>query len=99
LKRIAANLIGFLQASLRSHADGCDPSRPVGFLEGWYVAPGYRRQGIGRRLLAAAEDWARSIGCIEMASDTQIDNHASQIVHQALGYEVVDRCVHFRKRL
>jgi aminoglycoside 6'-N-acetyltransferase I len=93
------HLIGFLQAGLRSHADGCDPSRPVGFIEGWYVAPDYRRQGIGRRLLAAAEDWARSIGCIEMASDTQIDNHTSKIVHQVLGYDVVDRCVHFRKRL
>src|ERR1700722_13280319 len=92
-------LLGFLQAGLRSHADGCDPSRPVGFIEGWYVGPEYRRQGIGRRLLAAAEDWARSIGCLEMASDTQIDNHVSQIAHQVLGYEVVDRCVHFRKRL
>jgi hypothetical protein len=29
------HLIGFLQASLRSHADGCDPSRPVGFIEGF----------------------------------------------------------------
>jgi aminoglycoside 6'-N-acetyltransferase I len=93
------HLLGFLQASLRSHADGCDPSRPVGFIEGWYVSPEYRRQGVGRRLLAAAEDWARSLGCMEMASDTQIDNHPSQIVHQVLGYEVVDRCVHFRKRL
>ena len=93
------HLIGFLQASLRSHADGCDPSRPVGFIEGWYMAPEHRRQGIGRRLLAAAEDWARSLGCLEIASDTQIDNHLSQIAHQVLGYEVVDRCIHFRKRL
>jgi aminoglycoside 6'-N-acetyltransferase I len=89
------HLIGFLQASLRSHADGCDPSRPVGFIEGWYVAPEYRKQGIGRRLLATAEDWARSLGCLEMASDTQIDNHTSQIVHQVLGYDVVDRCAIF----
>jgi aminoglycoside 6'-N-acetyltransferase I len=93
------HLIGFLQTGLRSHADGCDPSRPVGFIEGWYVAPEYRRQGIGRRLMAAAEDWARSVGCLEMASDTQIDNHVSQIAHQVLGYDVVDRCVHFRKQL
>jgi aminoglycoside 6'-N-acetyltransferase I len=93
------HLIGFVEVSLRSHADGCDPSQPVAFIEGWYVAPEYQRQGIGRRLLAAAEDWARSLGCIEMASDTQIDNHVSQIAHQVLGYDVVDRCVHFRKRL
>jgi aminoglycoside 6'-N-acetyltransferase I len=30
-------LVGFLEAGLRSHADGCDPTRPVGFVEGWFV--------------------------------------------------------------
>jgi len=34
-----------------------------------------------------------------MASDTWLDNDVSQQVHQALGFEVVDRVVHFRKRL
>jgi aminoglycoside 6'-N-acetyltransferase I len=92
-------LAGFLQVSLRSHADGCDPSRPVGFIEGWYVIPACRRRGIGRKLLAAAEDWARNHRCKEMASDTQIDNEISQTTHQALGYQLVDRCVHFRKSL
>jgi aminoglycoside 6'-N-acetyltransferase I len=92
-------LVGFLEVGLRSHADGCDPSRAVGFIEGWYVAEGHRRQGIGRKLLFAAEDWARSLGCAEMASDTPIANAVSQRVHQALGYTEVDRCVHFRKPL
>jgi aminoglycoside 6'-N-acetyltransferase I len=92
-------LAGFLQVDLRSHADGCNPSRPVGYIEGWYVAENYRHTGIGRQLLAAAEEWARSHGCVEMASDTWIDNEVSQRVHEALGYEVVDRCVHFRKTL
>jgi aminoglycoside 6'-N-acetyltransferase I len=49
--------------------------------------------------LAAAEDWASNQGCKEMGSDTQIDNEISQIAHRALGYQVVDRCVHFRKPL
>ena len=92
-------LAGFLEVDLRSHADGCDPSRPVGYVEGWYVAENYRHQGIGRKLLAAAEDWARSQGCVEIASDTWVDNEVSQRVHEALGYEVVDRCVHYRKTL
>jgi GNAT superfamily N-acetyltransferase len=90
-------LTGFAEIDLRSHADGCDPARPVGYLEGWFVAEAYRRSGIGRRLLAAAEDWARSHGCIELASDTWIDNELSQSCHEALGFEVVDRCVHYRK--
>ena len=92
-------LIGFLEAGLRSHADGCDPAHPVGFIEGWYVAEHYRRQGIGRRLVAAAEDWACSQGCLEMASDTWVDHDPSQRAHTALGYQEVDRCVHYRKLL
>jgi aminoglycoside 6'-N-acetyltransferase I len=92
-------IAGFLEVDLRSHADGCNPIRPVGYIEGWYVAENHRHSGIGRRLLAAAEDWARSQGCVEIASDTWVDNDLSQRVHEALGYEVVDRCVHYRKTL
>ena len=92
-------LAGFLEVDLRSHADGCNPLRPVGYIEGWYVAENHRHKGIGRKLLAAAEDWARSQGCVEVASDTWVDNEVSQRVHEALGYEVVDRCVHYRKAL
>jgi len=92
-------LVGFVEADLRSHADGCDPSRPAGFIEGWYVAEEYRGRGIGRRLAEAAEQWAREQGAVEMASDTWIDNKGSQRAHEALGYTEVDRCVHYRKQL
>ena len=92
-------LVGFLEVDLRSHADGCNPSQPVGYIEGWYVAEDHRHHGIGRKLLAKAEDWARSQRCIEMASDAVVDNELSQRAHEALGYEVVDRCVHYKKRL
>jgi aminoglycoside 6'-N-acetyltransferase I len=34
-----------------------------------------------------------------MASDPWLDNVASQTAHEALGFEVVDRCVHYRKVL
>jgi aminoglycoside 6'-N-acetyltransferase I len=92
-------LAGFLEVGLRSHADGCDTRQPVGFLEGWFVRETLRRRGLGAQLLAAAEDWARSQGCIEMASDTWIDSSLSQRVHEMLAFEVVDRCVHYRKAL
>jgi aminoglycoside 6'-N-acetyltransferase I len=91
--------LGFCEVDLRSHADGCDPQRPVGYLEGWYVVPHRRGQGIGGALLAAAEGWARAHGCTEMGSDTWIDNEGSQRAHEALGFEMVDRCVHYRKAL
>ena len=95
----AGILVGFLEVDLRSHAEGCNPSQPVGYIEGWYVAEDHRDRGIGRKLLAKAEDWARSQRCIEMASDAVVDNQLSQRAHEALGYEVVDRCVHYKKRL
>jgi len=92
-------VVGFLEAGLRSHADCCDPSHAVGYVEGWYVEESYRRQGIGRQLLAAAEEWARGQGCREMASDALIENELSQQAHKALGYEVVARSVLYRKPL
>jgi aminoglycoside 6'-N-acetyltransferase I len=92
-------LAGFAEVTLRSRADGCDPTQPAGYLEGWYVVESARRAGIGRDLLRAAEDWARDQGCIEMASDTWLESEISQRAHEALGFEVVDRCVTYRKRL
>ena len=91
--------VGFIEVNLRSHADGCNPSRPAGYIEGWYVAPAYRRRRVGAKLVAAAEDWARNEGCTEMASDAWLDALDSQHAHEALGFEVVDRCVHYRKDL
>src|SRR5580704_15741874 len=37
-------LIGFLETGLRSHADGCDTARPVGFVEAWFVRAEFRNQ-------------------------------------------------------
>ena len=92
-------IIGFAEVGLRSHAEECDPRQPVGFLEGWFVVEEQRRRGVGGALVAAAEQWSRDQGCIEMASNTWLDAEVSQRAHQALGFEIVDRTVHFRKKL
>jgi aminoglycoside 6'-N-acetyltransferase I len=92
-------LCGFVEVALRSYADGCDATQPVGYLEGWFVREECRRRGIGTALLRAAEQWARLQGATEMASDAAIDNAISQRAHEALGFEVVGRAVQFRKQL
>lgn len=91
-------LVGFVEVSLRAYAEGCESS-PVGYLEGWYVAPTHRKTGVGRRLVEAAEDWARAQGCTEMASDSEISNTQSHQAHACLGYQEVERIVCFRKSL
>jgi imidazolonepropionase-like amidohydrolase/RimJ/RimL family protein N-acetyltransferase len=92
-------VIGFADVTLRSYADGCDPANPVGYLEGWFVEEAHRRKGVGAALVRASEDWAKTQGCTEMASDTWHDNEPSLRAHESLGYEVVDRVVTFRKTL
>lgn len=91
--------IGFVQVSLRSHADGCDMEHPVAYIEGWFVRESFRGAGIGRKLMEAAENWGRTMQCHEVASDALIANDESIRAHSALGFEAVDRCVHFRKKL
>ena len=91
-------LCGFVEVGTRPYAEGCDSS-PVGFLEGWFVTEPLRGQGIGGRLVAAAEAWARKRGLTEFASDTWLHNHAGQAAHLALGFEEVERLVAFRKSL
>jgi aminoglycoside 6'-N-acetyltransferase I len=96
--RPAGGLCGFLEASIRPWADGCD-HRPVGYVEGWFVDPDTRRQGVGRALVEAAEAWARSRGCRQMASDAELWNDVSHQAHGALGYQEVARLVLFKKDL
>ncbi len=90
--------VGFLEASIRPFVEDCH-SEHVGYLEGWFVEPDFRRYGVGRKLVRSAENWARSKGCSEMASDSEIGNDLSLKAHLKLGYEETSRLVHLRKDL
>jgi aminoglycoside 6'-N-acetyltransferase I len=97
-ERPGGGLCGFLVARLHPWAEGCD-STPVGYIEGWYVDEDMRRCGVGRALVEAAEAWARSRGCRQMASDAVLGNEVSLQAHGALGYEDIGRIVQFKKDL
>lgn len=97
-ERASGGLCGFAEVGLRSHAEGCLTS-PVGYLEGIWVDPEYRRRGVGRALLAASQTWARERGATEMGSDAALGNQASHFFHRAAGFQEVDRVVCFRRSL
>jgi len=95
---LSGELMGFLEVSVRNYADGAG-RKDVGYLEGWYVKPKYRKQGVGRTLVNEAEDWAVSRGFSHVGSDTWVGNRNSYNVHKAMGYREVGRDVHFVKKL
>ena len=94
----SGTLVGFAELSTREYVDGCHSS-PVGYLEGIYVAPGYRNRGVGRALVAVGEAWAKSKGCAEMGSDTLLDNTESQAFHRSVGFREAERHVVFVKSI
>jgi aminoglycoside 6'-N-acetyltransferase I len=96
--RPAGGLCGFVEASIRPMADGCT-THPVGYLEGWFVDPDMRQKGVGGKLVEAAEQWAASHGCREMASDARLANSISIAAHKALGFSDEPPSVRFRKWL
>jgi aminoglycoside 6'-N-acetyltransferase I len=96
IERADGRLGGFLAASIRPWAEGCGGS-PVGYVEGWWVAPELRRQGAGAMLMEAAEAWTAAQGLTELASDVELDNRGSIEAHRALGFDEVQRVVCFRK--
>src|SRR4029077_8902811 len=89
---------GFTELNIRTYAEDCDTDR-VAYLEGWYVEPEWRRHGVGRALVAAAEDWGRARGCTEFASDALLDNAVSAAAPLALGFEETVQLRCFKKRL
>lgn len=96
-ERPAGGLCGFLELSIREYAEGC--TGPTPYVESWYADDDVRGAGVGRALVEAAEQWARERGYRELASDALLDNEASHRAHRAVGFEVVERIVVFRKAL
>ena len=97
-ERGQGGLGGFVSLSVRPWAEGCESS-PVPHIEGWWVAPDLRGEGVGRRLMQAAEDWCRVKGFGELGSDVEVGNAASLEAHRSLGFEPTVRLQYFRKRL
>ena len=91
--------VGFAQCQLRhDYVEGTDSS-PVGYLEGVFVLPSYRRQGYAKALISACEDWARQCGCRQFASDCELDNTDSLAFHLSIGFTEANRIICFTKDL
>lgn len=84
-------------AILLARGDGrLSGSVMVGFdgHRGWVyylaAAPDSRRQGIGRMLMRAAEEWLHERGCPKIQLMVRGDNHAARGFYNAIGYDLQD---------
>jgi ribosomal protein S18 acetylase RimI-like enzyme len=73
--------------------DGCIIATVMAGYEGhrgWInylaVAPGFRNQGVGRRMMQAAEEKLRALGCPKINLLVRFSNRAVQAFYQRLGY-------------
>lgn len=71
--------------------------RPYAELTELYVAPAWRRRGVARALLAAAEALARARGAGQLIVLTGLDNAPAQALYRAAGF--ADYALALRKRL
>jgi aminoglycoside 6'-N-acetyltransferase I len=90
---------GFAECRLRhDYVEGTRTS-PVGYLEGIFVRPDYRRQGIAWHLFKHCEKWAKDNGCSEFASDCEVNNLASIAFHSRAGFTEIKHIVCFTKTI
>jgi len=67
---------------------------PYAELTELYVEPSYRRCGVGRALIAHAEQLARQRGAEEVIIITGINNAPAQALYRAMGYDSYALALH-----
>jgi len=83
----AGRAVGFAEASLRhDYVSACETS-PVGFLEGIYVDPPVRRQGVAKALLRECAADARARGAEHLSLEVLVANESAVAVWRRLGFE------------
>jgi aminoglycoside 6'-N-acetyltransferase I len=91
--------VAFINLSLHNEYVHGAKSYPVAYVEGIYVKPEYRKKGIAQELIRIAEKWGLKKGCIELASDAELDNIDSQEFHKKLGFNEVNKFISYIKSI
>ncbi|MDN5214736.1 GNAT family N-acetyltransferase [Fulvivirgaceae bacterium BMA12] len=98
-KRADGENVGFSIFSIRTdYVEGADKS-PTGYLEGIYIEPPYRKNGIAKEFLRIGEMWCKEKGCTQIGSDTWLTNKASREFHKKIGFWEEEEIVHFLKNI
>ena len=98
-KTVEGESIGFSFFSIRTdYVEGATQS-PTGYLEGIFIEPDYRKNGIAKEFLRLGESWCKEKGCVQMGSDTWLTHKESRAFHKKLGFWEEEEVVHFLKNI
>ena len=74
-------------------------SEPAALVTGLVVDPAARRRGLGRRLISAAEVWARARGLASLRLRARTARSGAHAFYRRLGFELAKEQLQFRKQL
>jgi GNAT superfamily N-acetyltransferase len=93
---------GFVLARWQDEAVGCGAFRPlegeggIAEIKRMYVEPAYRGRGIGRRILAALEEFARQAGYERVWLETGTAQPEAVHLYEVSGYRQIAKYGHYR---
>jgi aminoglycoside 6'-N-acetyltransferase I len=87
-------VVGFIECAIHRGAEG-----PYVHIEGWYVKPEYRRQGIGRELMSEVEQWSLHRSIRILTSDTESKYPLSPAAHARSGFRPLHQLTIFIREL
>ncbi len=88
------DLEGFIESSIYSGTEG-----PYAHVEGWYVSPKFRGQGLGKKLIEEIEQWCLHRTISILTSDTTANYPLSPDAHASSGFKKVHEFSIFIKEL
>jgi aminoglycoside 6'-N-acetyltransferase I len=87
--------VGFIEGALYQ-----ERQEKYGYVEGWFVLPAYRRQGLGGRLLGTLEQWMLHHSISLVLSDTIPDEYPlSSKAHARHGFKTLMNLQIFMKQV
>jgi GNAT superfamily N-acetyltransferase len=66
-------------------------AKPLGYITAFVVDDSVRRQGVGRKLLDAATDWARAKGCYRLSLTSAEKRSDAHAFYPASGFPMTGR--------
>ena len=95
LAKLDEEYIGFIHMSIRSgFVEGANTT-PVGYVEGIYVKPDFRRKGVAKELYHAGLKWLKSKKCTEIGADIDINNDLCPDFYTGMGFKEVNRIISY----